>query len=160
MVSYCSQVLNLYAMLSHAAIFQFEFDVKKRNMIQTAQPFQLTIGLHLLYFIRQKGYGVGNSTFFSRFKVQGTFIIPEWQFVVQPAEKPGRTARTLSFFPPEFMFQLSPVNLIPSKNVQKNYCGCHISESIVLERQSRIGEQSVSFHRVHNFSAASGSNFS
>lgn len=96
---------------------------------------------------------------FSRFKVQGTFIIPEWQFVVQPAEKPGRTARTLSFFPPEFMFQLSPVNLIPSKNVQKNYCGCHISESIVLERQLLIGEQSVSFPRVHNFSAASGSNF-
>lgn len=96
---------------------------------------------------------------FSRFKVQGTFIIPEWQFVVQPAEKPGRTARTLSFFPPEFMFQLSPVNLIPSKNVQKNYCGCHISESIVLERQLLIGEQIVSFHQVHNFSAASGSNF-
>lgn len=70
---------------------------------------------------------------FSRFKVQGTFIIPEWQFVVQPAEKPGKTARTLSFFPLEFMFQLSPVNLIPSKNVQKNYCGCHISEPIVLE---------------------------
>lgn len=39
------------------------------------------------------------------------------------------------------MFQLSPVNLIPSKNVQENYCGCHISESIVLERQLLIGEQ-------------------
>lgn len=97
---------------------------------------------------------------FSRFKVQGTFIIPEWQFVVQPAEKPGRTARALSFFPPEFMFQLFPVNLIPSKNVQKSYCGCHISESIVLERQLLIGEQSPSFQQVRNFSAARGSNFS